>query len=100
MTTTTFSTEPAVSPPIVPSERTLILRAFRQDKLAMLGVLVILFFVLTSIFAPLLTPYPAQGAGDPNIIEKFKAPAPSISWALTTWGATCWRAFFTAGAAR
>lgn len=75
MTTTTLSAEPAASPPAVPSERQLIWRAFRQDKLAMLGVLVILFFVLTSLFAPLLTPYPAQGAGAPNIIEKFKAPS-------------------------
>ena len=36
---------------------------------------IILLFALLAIFAPILSPYPAQGAGAPNITAKFKAPS-------------------------
>jgi peptide/nickel transport system permease protein len=58
-----------------PSESALILRSFRQDKLALVGLAIIVIFVLGAIFAPYLTPYPQQGLGDPNILEKFKPPS-------------------------
>ena len=57
------------------SELDLILRSFRQDLLAVVGLVVIIVFVLGAVFAPWLTPYPDQGEGDPNILEKFKPPS-------------------------
>ena len=36
---------------------------------------IILLFVLVAIFAPIVSPYPTQGAGSPNITAKFKAPS-------------------------
>ena len=48
--------------------------AFRRDPLAVLSLLILLAFILGAIFAPLLTSYPEQGRGDPNIIEKFTPP--------------------------
>mgnify|MGYP001404241332 FL=1 len=65
--------EPA--PAATYSEWRLIWRSFRQDKLALIGLAIILVFILGAAFAPLLTPYPEQGRGDPNILEKFKPPS-------------------------
>ncbi|MEA4907706.1 MAG: ABC transporter permease [Chloroflexi bacterium] len=53
----------------------LIFRAFRQDPLAIAGLVIIFVFIFCSIFAPLLTPYAAQGLGDPDIVSKFQAPS-------------------------
>ena len=56
------------------SEMRLILRSFRKDLLAMIGAVAIVLFVLAAIFAPFLTPFPEQGKGEPNILEKFQPP--------------------------
>jgi peptide/nickel transport system permease protein len=53
----------------------LMLRAFRRDPLAVASLVVIVLFVLGAILAPVLTPYPEQGRGDPNILEKFQPPS-------------------------
>lgn len=55
----------------------LMLRAFRQDPLAVASLVIIVLFVLAAVFAPWLTAYPAQGRGDPNILEKFQPPGPA-----------------------
>jgi peptide/nickel transport system permease protein len=57
------------------SEYGLMLQAFRRDPLAVVSLVVILIFILGAIFAPVLTPYPEQGRGDPNILEKFQPPS-------------------------
>jgi peptide/nickel transport system permease protein len=57
------------------TEYTLMWRAFRRDPLAVASLVIILLFVFGAIFAPLLTPYPGQGLGDPNILEKFTPPS-------------------------
>jgi peptide/nickel transport system permease protein len=56
-------------------EVSLMLQAFRRDPLAVASLVVILVFALGALFAPWLTPYPQQGRGDPNILEKFKPPS-------------------------
>jgi peptide/nickel transport system permease protein len=56
-------------------EYSLMVRAFRRDPLAVASLVVVLAFILGAIFAPLLTPYPEQGRGDPNILEKFQPPS-------------------------
>jgi peptide/nickel transport system permease protein len=58
-------------------EYSLMIQAFRRDPLAVVSLLIVVVFILGAVFAPLLTPYPAQGRGDPNILEKFKPPSQS-----------------------
>lgn len=53
----------------------LIFRAFRRDPLAIASLIVVTVFILGAILAPWLTPYPRQGMGDPNILEKFRPPS-------------------------
>jgi peptide/nickel transport system permease protein len=57
------------------SETKLVVQAFRKDWPAMIGLVIILVFVLSAIFAPWLTRYPEQGLGDPNILEKYQPPS-------------------------
>lgn len=40
-----------------------------------LALAVILAFAALALFAPLLAPWPAQGLGDPNVIDKLKPPS-------------------------
>jgi peptide/nickel transport system permease protein len=56
-------------------EFALMLQAFRRDPLAVASLLIILVFILSALFAPVLSPFPAQGRGDPNILEKFQPPS-------------------------
>jgi peptide/nickel transport system permease protein len=41
----------------------------------MISIVVVLIFIFAAIFAPLLTPYPEQGRGDPNITSKLLPPS-------------------------
>ena len=50
-------------------------RVFRRDPLALASLIVIIIFILGATFAPLLTAYPEQGRGVPNITEKFEPPS-------------------------
>lgn len=50
-------------------------KALRRDKLAAASLAVLLIIILSSTFAPWLTPYPEQGAGAPNITEKLEPPS-------------------------
>jgi peptide/nickel transport system permease protein len=77
--TTTFS-ELEITADEIPhdghiSELSLMWRAFRSDPLAVLSLVILLIFIFGAIFAPFLTPYAAQGQGDPNILEKFNPPS-------------------------
>ncbi|MCX7855380.1 MAG: ABC transporter permease [Anaerolineae bacterium] len=56
-------------------EYRLMLRSFRQDWLAVASLVIILLFIFGAIFAPWLTPYPEQGRGEPNVLEKFLPPS-------------------------
>ncbi len=66
---------PEQSPSKRVTEYQLMWRAFRRDPLAVGSLVIIILFTLGAIFAPWLTPYPEQGLGDPNILEKFVAPS-------------------------
>lgn len=57
------------------SEFGLMVRAFRHDPLAVGSLIVVVLFTLGTILAPFLTPYPEQGRGEPNILEKFQPPS-------------------------
>ena len=57
------------------AEYRLMVRAFRRDWLGVLSLLVVVAFVLGAIFAPYLTPYPEEGRGEPNMVNKFLPPS-------------------------
>ena len=48
---------------------------FRQDKIAVVSLFVILFMLCVALFAPVLTAYPQEGLGDPNLPNKFLPPS-------------------------
>jgi peptide/nickel transport system permease protein len=56
-------------------EYRLMIRAFRRDWLGMLSLVVIVIFILGATFAPYLTPYPEEGRGEPNLVNKFLPPS-------------------------
>ncbi len=47
---------------------------FRRDRVAMFGLIVIVFVLLAALLAPLLTPYVSAGQGEPDIANKFLSP--------------------------
>ena len=47
----------------------------RRDRVAAGALAIILLIALASLLAPLLSPFPAQGAGAPNIASKFAPPS-------------------------
>jgi peptide/nickel transport system permease protein len=49
--------------------------AFRRDRFALISLVIIVLFILGAIFAPLLTPYPEQGRGMPNLKDKLQPPS-------------------------
>ena len=56
-------------------ELSLMVRAFRQDRLAVVSLVIILLFVVGAGFAPWLAPYPLEGKGAPHIEAKFQPPS-------------------------
>ena len=48
---------------------------FRRDFLAMISLVFIVLLVLAALLAPYLTPYAAEGRGDPNLANKFLSPS-------------------------
>lgn len=50
-------------------------RALRRDRLATASLVFLALIILAAVFAPWLTPYAEQGAGAPNIVERFQAPS-------------------------
>lgn len=48
---------------------------FRRDRIAVVSFIFITLTVLVAIFAPMLTPYPEDGEGTPNITNKLLPPS-------------------------
>jgi peptide/nickel transport system permease protein len=48
---------------------------FRRDRIAVVSLTFIAAMVAIAILAPHLTPYPNQGRGEPNIVEKLLPPS-------------------------
>jgi len=56
-------------------ETEITLRLLAKDKLALLSLAIILFFVVTAVFAPYLAPYPDEGEGKPVPERRFLPPS-------------------------
>lgn len=56
-------------------EYSLMWRAFRRDRLALVSLFIIALFILGAIFAHQLAPYPDQGLGKSNMKEKLQPPS-------------------------
>lgn len=64
------------SPPLATSPpRTSLLRILRSDRLALLGLLLVIGLVLVAVLAPWLAPYPAEGRGAANVAAANLAPS-------------------------
>jgi len=48
---------------------------FRRDRMATIGLVIVLLFFLMALFAPMLAPYPEEGAGKPNAQALTQAPS-------------------------
>jgi peptide/nickel transport system permease protein len=48
---------------------------FRRDRMATVGLVIVLLFFLVALFAPVLAPYPEEGAGKPNAQALTQAPS-------------------------
>ena len=48
---------------------------FRRDRMATIGLVIVLLFFLVALFAPMLAPYPEEGAGKPNAQALTQAPS-------------------------
>ena len=50
-------------------------RVFLKDRLAVIGLAIVVATVLVAVSAPLIAPYPDQGRGDSNLKQRFQAPS-------------------------
>ena len=48
---------------------------FTRERLAVAGAILIILAVAAAVLAPVLTPYPAEGRGTPNIVNKLLPPS-------------------------
>ena len=48
---------------------------FRSNRLSMLGLLMLVFILLVSIFAPVIAPFPEDATGKTNVLERLQAPS-------------------------
>jgi peptide/nickel transport system permease protein len=50
-------------------------RVFLKDKLALVGVVIVLLTIAVAVFAPQIAPYPNQGRGQSDLQARFQAPS-------------------------
>jgi peptide/nickel transport system permease protein len=48
---------------------------FKRDRMAVIGLIIATLFYVMALFAPLLAPYPEEGAGKPNAAALTQAPS-------------------------
>jgi len=65
----------AVVEAAAPTRTRQLLAALWRDKLAVLGLLLVALLVLAALAAPLLAPYPAQGAGAAAEVKEVSGPS-------------------------
>jgi len=50
-------------------------RVFFKDRLAVVGVVIIVLVIAVAVFAPWIAPYPGQGRGQSNLQARFQGPS-------------------------
>ena len=63
---------------------------FRRDRIALVSLIFLLLVILATLSAPLLTPYPEQGRGEPNIGAKFEPPSRAHPLGTDSLGRDVW----------
>lgn len=73
-----LSTQKDLQPPIMPAEEKAVSpwveawRSFRKNKLALIGTIIVVFFILLAVFAPLIAP---QGINEQMLSKRLQAPS-------------------------
>ena len=68
-------TEPATALAEPPPTRQSLIRTLTRDRLALVGLILVVGLVLIAILAPWLAPYPDQGRGAANVVDANLAPS-------------------------
>lgn len=68
-------TEPATALAEPPPTRQSLVRTLTRDRLALVGLILVVGLIVTAILAPWLAPYPDQGRGAANVVEANLAPS-------------------------
>lgn len=63
---------------------------FSRDRLAMICFIFLVLVISAALFAPLLTSYPEQGLGEPNIAEKLQPPSQTYPLGTDSLGRDLW----------
>jgi len=64
-----------VTEAVAPTRARQLVRALLRDRLALIGLSLVVLLVLTAVFAPLLAPYPEQGAGVADVAARNQPPS-------------------------
>ncbi|CAM3370725.1 ABC transporter permease [Aeromicrobium ponti] len=73
-----LSTQKDIQPPILPADEKVVSpwmeawRSFRKNKLALIGSIIVLFFILLAVFAPVIAP---QGINEQMLSKRLQAPS-------------------------
>ncbi|MEM0053977.1 MAG: ABC transporter permease [Nitrososphaeria archaeon] len=60
---------------ILSKESEITLKLLLKDKLALISLAIIIFFIIVAVFAPYLAPYPEEGEGKPIPENRFLPPS-------------------------
>jgi peptide/nickel transport system permease protein len=73
-----LSTQKDIQPPILPADEKVVSpwmeawRSFRKNKLALIGSIIVIFFILLAVFAPVIAP---QGINEQMLSKRLQAPS-------------------------
>ena len=68
-------TEPATALAEPPPTRQSLIRTLTRDRLALVGLILVVGLIVIAILAPWLAPYPDQGRGAANVVDANLAPS-------------------------
>jgi peptide/nickel transport system permease protein len=68
-------TKPATALAEPPPTRQSLVRTLTRDRLALVGLILVIGLIVIAILAPWLAPYPAQGRGAANVVDANLAPS-------------------------
>jgi len=63
-----------------------LLRLFLKRKPALVSLIILLVVIIAALFAPIVAPYPEQGMGDVNIVDRLKPPSSEYLFGTDVYG--------------